>query len=44
MNKVKGDILEITTIKDEFMNISYQFVVRTEKMPELKLGKCEVSQ
>ena len=41
---MKGRILEITTMEDEFHNNTYQVTILFEKKPDFKLGDAEVQQ
>jgi hypothetical protein len=44
MTKDTGEIIEITKVQDEFLNITYQIAVTFTEKPEFKLGIVKLVQ
>ena len=41
---MKGEIIAVETCEDDFKKEYYRAIIIFEKMPDLRLGSCEVKQ
>lgn len=41
---MKGEVVEITTLEDEYKVLTYRISIICPEKPDLKIGMCEIKQ